>query len=354
MTTIPSKRINGPHDPDGHSEWIVYGPTKAKVINAPGYPQPVPKPKASYGTQAAYVINATPDMGLGVFATRDIKMGELIFAERPLLVTPRSNLGVSTQNVQHYNLKTQTAIAMMEWERTLEAAVGRMEPEDRNAFMELANSHKDDGSGPILGIIRTNGFRVGPIFDGPEKRPDGNNAYSGVIKIGSRINHSCMPNVGITFSTPSFSFQCSALVDITAGEQLFYPYCGVDQPVAERQVELAPYGIVCSCPACTHATPKTDKLRTEYRKIAMNFILNTNWNSGKRGVAESVIKPVIKFKDALIKEGFHYTSEYKAMILLLQNFYEGIGMMEKARPYKEEYKRYSLPVETVNGVMLFN
>ena len=89
-----------------------------------------------------------------------------------------------------------------------------------------------------------------------------------------------------------------------AGEQLFYSYCGVDQPVDERQVELAPYGIVCSCPACTHTTPETDKLRTEYGKIATDFILNGNWNgvdtSGRR-VAESVIELVMQ-----IREGFHY------------------------------------------------
>ena len=165
-----------------------------------------------------------------------------------------------------------------------------------------------------------------------------------------------MPNVEIEFSTPSFSFQCSAMVDIKAGEQLFYAYCGVDQPVAERQVELAPYGIVCSCAACLHATPETDKLRTEFRKIAMDLILNGGRNRFTPGerVAESEIEPVMLFKDALIREGFHYTSEYKAMILLLQQFYEGIGMKEKARPYKEEYKRYKLPSKMINGVLVFN
>jgi len=279
-------------------------------------------------------------------------MGELIFAERPLLVTPRGTSGVNEEDVQHYDLKTQMAIAMMEWEKTLEVAVGRMEPENKKALMELANSHKHDGSGPILGIIRTNGFKVGGgIFDGPVERDDAYNAYSGVIKIGSRINHSCMPNVKIEFATPSFSFQCFAVVDIKAGGQLFYAYCGVEQPVTKRQAELAPYGIVCSCPACTHATPETDKLRTEYRNIAMDYIVNKNYpwkkvDSGRR-VAESAIEPVMKLKDALIREGFQYTSEYKAMILLLQNFYEGIGMWEKARPYKEEYKRYKLSSDTI-------
>ena len=116
FTTIPSATASGPRDPDGHSEWIVYGPTKAKVFNTPGFPKPVPKPE---GTLPAYIIKNTPDMGLGVFATRDIMMGELIFAERQLLVSPRSNLGVSIvdEKAQYYDLKTQTAITMMEWEK---------------------------------------------------------------------------------------------------------------------------------------------------------------------------------------------------------------------------------------------
>jgi hypothetical protein len=186
FTTIPAKTFTAPFDPDGHSEWVVHAGTKAKVINAPGYPKPVPKPN---GTQPAYVIKPTPDKGLGIFATRDIKMGELIFAERPLLVSPKGSLGISP-NIQHYDLKTRMAIMKMEWEKVLEKAVGRMAPEDRNAFMDLANSHKDDGSGPILGIINTNAFSLGSeVFDGPEKLADGSNVYSGVIKIGSRINH---------------------------------------------------------------------------------------------------------------------------------------------------------------------
>ena len=132
-------------------------------------------------------------MGLGVFATRDIKMNELIFAERPLLVSPRNINNYTALNVRHYDFtKTRMEILLMEWEKMLEVAVGRMEPEDRKAFMELTNIHKEDGSGPIYGIIRTNGFGVNKIFDGPDIRADGSNGYGGVIKIGSPINHRYM------------------------------------------------------------------------------------------------------------------------------------------------------------------
>ena len=198
FTTIPSCPLTGPSDPDGHSEWIVREPTKAKVINAPGYPKPVPKPK---GTKPAYIIKPTPDKGLGVFATRNITMGELIFAERPLLAIPSAIPSTGNNSMMHhYDLKTQMAIMKMEWEKLLEVALGRMKPGDKNAFMDLANSHKEDGSGPILGIVRTNGFCLG-IFDGPERRADGSNVYSGVIKIGSRINHRY---VCVTSCTRSF------------------------------------------------------------------------------------------------------------------------------------------------------
>lgn len=45
---------------------------------------------------------------------------------------------------------------------------------------------------------------------------------------------------------------------------------------------------------------------------------------------------------------------YKAMILVIRNSYEGIGMEKKARPYREEFKRYNFPSEMVNGVLVFN
>ena len=80
-TTIPSKTITGPLDPDVHSEWIVHGPTKDKVIrvNTPGYPPVSAKTQSIIWHTirvllVGYIIKPTPDMGLGVFATRDIRV----------------------------------------------------------------------------------------------------------------------------------------------------------------------------------------------------------------------------------------------------------------------------------------
>ena len=101
-------------------------------------------------------------------------------------------------------------------EQHLELVFNRMDEDRKEAYMALANSHKEDGSGPLLGVQRTNGFGVdlnqltrndgrGPdseellgrfagmtLSEGqqaklkPEEKRD---MYSVIVKDGSRINH---------------------------------------------------------------------------------------------------------------------------------------------------------------------
>ena len=79
ITTIPQSVPRG----ETQSVWIVRPLTKPKVLKTPGYPAPLPKTRDDL-----YEIKSMPDVGKGVFAKRDISRGEIIFAERPLLVLP--------------------------------------------------------------------------------------------------------------------------------------------------------------------------------------------------------------------------------------------------------------------------
>lgn len=136
-------------------------------------------------SEPPYVIKLTDGMGYGVFATRTIKIGELIATERPLLVSPRQQcLRVSDADLKEYGRDTISKWLKLEWEKTLETYVKNMETKDKDAFMNLANSHQEDRN-PITGIIRTNGF-------GLDEYEDGRNENTGVFKIGSRINHRCV------------------------------------------------------------------------------------------------------------------------------------------------------------------
>lgn len=149
MTTIPPTKVPG--DLHNRTEWITRPATKLKILNIPGFPRPVPKP-----AQFSYIVKKTEKMGKGVFATRPINFGELIFAERPLLVVPANSNIAGVNPPAHYTLEQQKRVVMMEWEKKLEIMVEkRMEEKDRKDFQDLQNSHTEDGSGPILGIIRT-------------------------------------------------------------------------------------------------------------------------------------------------------------------------------------------------------
>jgi hypothetical protein len=136
-------------------------------------------------------------MGKGVFATRDIPICEIIFAERPLLVAPRALAPINDINPKDYSMADSdyTKIMLFEREQLLEVAVGRMEPERRAKLMALMNSHSEDATGLINGIIRTNGYAVNNLWDGDVKpnNEDGSSPhyYSVVCDVGSRINHRC-------------------------------------------------------------------------------------------------------------------------------------------------------------------
>ena len=185
VTTVPQPPNDFDLDPDGHCQWIVNGPTKNKVVLAPGYPAAVPKP-----SERKITIRKTENMGVGLVATKDLEMGELIFAERPILAMPAGIRRLSRpKSEEATDQKSEVALAMLEWEQMLRDVVDRMPPVDRNVFLRLRNSHKEDGSGPLSGVVRTNGFSLDGIFDGPEEEKDKSNTYTGVLKIGSYINH---------------------------------------------------------------------------------------------------------------------------------------------------------------------
>ncbi|KAK0433422.1 hypothetical protein EV421DRAFT_1844803, partial [Armillaria borealis] len=116
----------------------------------------------------------------------------------------------------------------------------RMHEENQKEFMELHNSHMYDGSGPTLGVIRTNGYGLGDELKDEtknvelvsksstdEKLKNTIGTYTSVYNTLSRVNHSCSPNALRRFYMSSFPMQLRV---------------------------LAPYGIQCTCRACLDCT----------------------------------------------------------------------------------------------------
>jgi hypothetical protein len=120
---------------------------------------------------------------MGLFSTRALKMGDLILSERPLLVAAR---GVYTTSPPDFTPEMLIQHRLNDLEKYYSVSVQRMRPENRAAFMALANSHKEDGSGPIVGITRTNGLGISGLRPGVK---DGTNMYVAILKDISRLNH---------------------------------------------------------------------------------------------------------------------------------------------------------------------
>jgi hypothetical protein len=141
--------------PDGWSECMLPGSVKKTVLATPGFPKPILRPPTT-----VHCIKPLADgSGLGVFATENITMGDLIFSERPMYIGPAAHMP-SGNMPSHFSMEQIRQATLFEQERLLQVCFGRMPVEMQNAFMALSNSHKHDGSGPLMGIIRTNAFGI--------------------------------------------------------------------------------------------------------------------------------------------------------------------------------------------------
>ena len=154
-----------------------------------------PVPKVDPGT---IVIKESQTGGLGVFALRNIKRGELLLAERPLVVCPMgfaadtrgwwAKMVTLILNGRQADLSEQfKRIQAYEREMEMQKMFSKMTPENQRAYLSLANSHKEDGTGPVSGILRTNGFEIGL----PASEKSDMTRYIAIGKVASRLNHRC-------------------------------------------------------------------------------------------------------------------------------------------------------------------
>ncbi|KAF9459769.1 hypothetical protein BDZ94DRAFT_1224327 [Collybia nuda] len=270
-------------------------------------------------------------MGVGMYATTDLSMGDHILTERPLTISP---IGIKIpggieERGERLSPEQLRQAMLFEWEKLLEMCFKRLEPENQTAFMALANSHTKDGSGPITAIVRTNGFEVDKLQDSV---PEG--SYVAVCKIMSRINHSCSPSADRLFDVPSFSFQLRATRDIKAGEEIFVSYCDVLEEAAHRQAYLAPYEIVCICASCTPDTTESDERRLGLREsiglIESDF---DDWIADPLLADDKTINTSLKWLEVIKQEALEASDAYRHHVYAIVRAYVALGDVENAIKY---------------------
>ncbi|KAG0295071.1 hypothetical protein BGZ98_001521 [Dissophora globulifera] len=219
--------------------------------------------------QQCYVVKDVPGKGMGMFATRDIKRGECILSEKPLVF--------ATQDF----IKTQLAVEAM------------AEP-DKKSFFALHNVRPEL---PIaLGIVKTNALPLGP-----------NAVDCAVYKIMSRINHTCAPNVCHTWNSKTKKEYLHAIQDITAGSEILTSYL---EPFMVRKDRMSflrrNFKFECQCNLCAEPSPEYDSI-VKRVKIYSDLIVTCATTNPKMSI--QYVREVLAHLDKIGGEGktpFYY------------------------------------------------
>jgi len=158
ITTIPIMNTDDKlkDHPDNWAECLMTAYVKRMIYQTKGFPRPLNRNAAP-----TYKISPVAGKGVGMVAARRIGVGEMICDERPLLVVPTIMTPLTTPDLSFMKTATREQIVqakLAEFEKTMIMMVERMPQENQDAYKALHNCHKHDGSGPLTGIMRTNGF----------------------------------------------------------------------------------------------------------------------------------------------------------------------------------------------------
>lgn len=224
-----------------HQPHLLYGPPGRKelvLIDTRARLEEISRLPAWTATRSAapvepsYRVEPVPDKGLGLVATRDIKSGEMILSEPPLLLFG-------------YQLSTVDSSGL---DRVFADAVNGLSTRSNDAYLALHNSSLPDY--PLLARLKTNGH---DLWKKADYGPSVFEANCGVFNEISRANHSCTPNAHFSFCLlNNLEGTLHAGLSIQRGEEICISYIGTEATRATRQAALRNnHRIECKCATCT-------------------------------------------------------------------------------------------------------
>jgi hypothetical protein len=196
--------------------------------------------------------------GMGLFAKKNIKRGQFIIAEKPLLRIP-----------SYYDSQNPASPYIIVSDM-LDQLVSKLTDFDRTRLFELHDSTNPKNPTPI-GIVRTNGFSLG----------DGDHHTTAIYPIMSRINHSCRQNAHHYWNETKQMEIVHAIKDISAGEEILISYIDPYKYATRDESLKITYGFECKCEVCTLTSVELKKsdirrscLRTLDSEIPVAAFLN--------------------------------------------------------------------------------
>ncbi|KAK7049240.1 Tryptophan--tRNA ligase, mitochondrial [Paramarasmius palmivorus] len=323
--------------PDGWTECLISGYAKREITETPGFPQPIARPPETRHR----ITECENGEGLGMFAAVDMKMGDLILSERAFMISPVA-ARVTIKCPTRFTEEQKRQALLHEREKQVQMMFDRMPQDFQRDFLALYNSHKQDGSGPITGIIRTNGFGIDGLEDPvPPGAHPYTGIYSGVFNDLSRLNHSCRPNTIRTWDMASFSLRLFAARDIKKDEELFTQYTEILSPPEERQQDLAPFGFRCSCPSCKNPLLSLSR-RLEVIQSTPSPMQLVAWLMDYDLPDDYLVNRSLRQLELIQEEGLETTKFHVRHLRFLFVVYCALGDAKRSLAYLDKYERLEI------------
>lgn len=167
--------------------------------------------------------------GQGLIASRDITEGSCVLCEAPLLFVP--GVDFTASNIVKASMKLDRMALQV-----LFGLCSFLSPAQKMVYEEQLGLAFNDINPRRQRLLAT--FVV--------------NQLGGRIYLkGSRINHSCTPNLEYAWNAKINRGTFYAIHEIKEGDELTISYiCGANWTKDRRQDALKSWGFICSCPAC--------------------------------------------------------------------------------------------------------
>ncbi|CAG8983165.1 hypothetical protein HYALB_00010313 [Hymenoscyphus albidus] len=270
------------------------------LANEPYFAQKFP-PHVNNFSNPPYEVRNVPGRGNGLYATRQIELGEVIVAETPV--------GIFQSDAFPHDkaLKYQY----------INAAFKSLPSETQEAFMKMAAMHggKED---EITERIHTNSFHG--EFAGLE--------HFMVFPQTAFMNHDCRPN-GMYFFDPNTLIKSThAARTILPGEELTINYISLLRLHKERQEHLLDvWGFKCTCDLCSASQGKIQI--SDFRIQQIRYIHDglADWSASSYAtiaMAEWLIE---------LYEEEHLWASRPISYVFAALAYNGVGDAEKARAF---------------------
>ncbi|KAI7775561.1 hypothetical protein LA080_006572 [Diaporthe eres] len=205
-------------------------------------------------------IGSAGKRGRGLFATKDIKHGNVVMVEKAFCVRFGDELGKEYSLL--ININTNRAQFGTQAECLYETMDKiRRNPYQASEFFDLFDGGKFKGKKvrsvdgafvldafQVLAIAELNGFGCPSIRSNLDDEEEQGGKSNGIWLRASYMNHSCLPNTSRAFIGDMMMVR--AVRDIKAGEEFLTSYQPASTRFPKRKEELDLWGFRCDCPLC--------------------------------------------------------------------------------------------------------